>query len=110
MRRVALRQRRGALGGQHVNAARLIHTRGVRVIPGPFPQRDHARHHAWGHLRFDMHFPTVVEDANAIAVGNAALAGIDRVNPHLLPTGGLQYINVAVGRVDARFIVETGQL
>ncbi len=110
MRRVSLRQRRRTLGGQHVDAARLIHTRGVRVVPGPFPQRDDARHHARRHLRFDMHFTPIVEDANTIAVGNAALAGIDRVNPHLLPTGGLQHIDVAVGRVDARFIVEAGEL
>jgi hypothetical protein len=37
VRWVALRQRRRALRGQHVNAARLIDAVGIRVVPGPFP-------------------------------------------------------------------------
>jgi hypothetical protein len=57
-----------------------------------------------------MHFAATVEDAHAIAIADAARFRIHRVDPHLLTAGGFQYVDVAVGGVNARFIVETGQL
>ena len=111
MRRVSLRQRRRTLGGQHVDAARLIHTRlasGLYQAPSPSATTP-------GIMR-GVTFASICTSPRSlkmrtrIAVVNAALAGIHRVDPHLLPTGGLQHIDVAVGRVDARFIVEAGQL
>lgn len=110
MRWIAFRQRRRALGGQHVNAASLIHAACVRVIPGPLTQRDHARYHARGHFGLDMHFTAIVKNADPIAIGDTALLCIKRVDPHLLTAGGFQYVNVAVGGVRAGFLVKTGQL
>lgn len=107
---VALRQRRWTLRSENVDAARLIDTVRIRVIPGPFPQRDNARHHTRSHFSFDMHFTTSVEDTYAIAITNAARFRIHRVDPHLLSAGRFQYVNVAVGGVNTRFVVETSQL
>ena len=110
MRWIAFRQRRWALGGQHVNAASLIHATGVRVIPGPLTQRDHARYHSRGHFGFDMHFTAIVKNADPIAIGDTALLRIKWVDPHLLTARGFQYVNVAVGGVSAGFVVKAGQL
>ncbi|MNV90503.1 hypothetical protein D3C71_1848980 [compost metagenome] len=57
-----------------------------------------------------MYFTTIVEDANAVTVGDAAFFRIHRVHPHLLATGRFQHVDVAVGGVNAGFVVETGQL
>lgn len=110
MRRISFRQRRRALGGEHVDTPRLIHAACVRVIPGALTQRDNARHHTRRHFGFDMHLTAGVENTNSVAVGDTSRLRIKRINPHLLATGRLQHVYVAVGRVHARFIVEAGQL
>lgn len=109
MRWIAFRQRRRALGGQHVDAASLIHAACVRVIPA-LTQRDHARYHSRGHFGFDMDFTTIVKDADPIAISDAALLRIQRVDPHLLTASRFQHVNVAVGGVRTGFIVKTGEL
>ena len=80
------------------------------LAPRPFAQCHHARHHTRRYFRLDVHFTTIVKDAHLVAVVNAASLCIHRVDPHFLTAGCFQNIHVAIGRVDARLIVEAGQL
>ena len=57
-----------------------------------------------------MHLAATVEDAHAIAIADAARFRVHRVNPHLLAAGGFQHVDVTVGGVNTRFVVEAGQL
>ncbi|MNI65092.1 hypothetical protein D3C73_1205760 [compost metagenome] len=57
-----------------------------------------------------MHLATLVKDAYLVAVANTASLRVQRVDPHFLAAGRFQYIHVAIGRVNARFVVEARQL
>ncbi len=54
-----------------------------------------------GDFRGNAHFAAVVKHAHHIAVLNTALCRINRIEPHLLTTGGFQHIHVAVAGVGA---------
>ena len=98
--------------GQGIDAGAVIDTIAVHVgvMPGALAHRAYAGHDARGDFRSNAHFAAVVEDAHHIPIFDTSLLCIHRVKPHLLATGGLEHIYVAVTGVGTGFKVETEQL
>ncbi|CNE37897.1 Uncharacterised protein [Yersinia enterocolitica] len=107
---IPFRQRRGALCGQYVDAARSVDAIFIRAVPRPFSQRHNAWHHAWRDFGVNLNFATAIEYPHNIAIFDVAFSGIEWVNQHFLTTSGFQYIDVAVSRVSSGFVMESCEL
>ncbi|MNP35413.1 hypothetical protein D3C76_1287440 [compost metagenome] len=82
----------------------------IGLMPGSLPHRDNARHDPRRHFGFDTHFATPIKYPHLVAADNAARLGVQWVDPHLLTTGRLQHIDVAVGRVGTGLVMEAKHL
>src|SRR6266545_456540 len=96
--------RRGSAGGravvgQHVGRAARVEAGGIRREPGALLDRDHAARDPVRDPSRDDRRAALVEDAHRRAVGDAAGAGVLRVNPDVVPVGPRQDVLIVVGRV-----------
>lgn len=107
---VPFRQRRRALCGQYVDAARSVDAIFIWAVPCPLPQRHNARHHTWRDFGVNLNFATAIKYPHNIAIFDVAFPGIEWVNPHFLTASGFQYLDVAVSRVSSGFVMEPGEL
>jgi hypothetical protein len=97
----AVRKRRPAVSGQHINAAAAIHTLFIRLIPRALRDIHHTRQYTRSKAAGQNKRPAVVVDLYLISIPDSAWFRIARINEDALGKGFLQPIVVIMGRVDA---------
>ena len=95
-----LRQPRGAdVAGEHVriavNAERMFRRAGFRIVPGAGGQLQHAGHDVVGNGGGSQARAAIVEQADDVAIGDAAVRRIDSVETDNFAAG--DFLRLAVG-------------